>query len=73
MIRPLLACIAGLLLTACSQPPLRGSGDLGLVVERASGSLLIIDSSHQARLARVEGLGDLSHASAVVSRDQRYA
>ena len=73
MIRPLLACIAGLLLTACSQPPLRGSGDLGLVVERASGSLLIIDSSHQARLARVEGLGDLSHASAVFSRDQRYA
>lgn len=73
MIRPLLACFAGLLLTACAQPPLRGTGDLGLVVERASGSLLIIDSSHQARLARVEGLGDLSHASAVFSRDQRYA
>lgn len=53
--------------------PLRGSGDLGIVIERASGSVQIVDTSQQAVIGRVEGLGDLSHASAVFSRDQRYA
>jgi protein NirF len=69
----LLLAAAGLLLGACAQAPLRGSGDLGVVIERASGSLQIIESSRQTALARVEGLGDLSHASVVFSRDQRYA
>ncbi|SDU92484.1 cytochrome D1 domain-containing protein [Pseudomonas mucidolens] len=73
MSRPLFVCIASLLLVACVQPPLRGTGDLGLVVERATGSLQIIESSSLTRLAQVDGLGDLSHASAVFSRDQRYA
>ena len=44
-----------------------------MVVERATGSLQIIESTNQSQLARVEGLGDLSHASVVFSRDQRYA
>lgn len=52
---------------------LRGTGDLGIVIERATGSLLIIDSSKRKVISRVEGLGDLSHASAVFSRDERYA
>ena len=52
---------------------LRGTGNLGIVVERATGSLLIIDTSRRAPVGRVEGLGDLSHASAVFSPDQRYA
>ncbi len=52
---------------------LRGTGDLGIVVERASGSVLIVETTGRRVLARVEGLGDLSHASAVFSRDQRYA
>ncbi|MDM8350277.1 cytochrome D1 domain-containing protein [Pseudomonas sp. sp1636] len=69
----LLLAAASLLLSACAQSPLRGSGDLGVVVERATGSLQIIESSQQSSLARVEGLGDLSHASVVFSRDQRYA
>lgn len=69
VLMPLIA----LLLTACSQVPLRGSGDLGVVIERASGSLQIVESSGQTRLARIDGLGDLSHASVVFSRDQRYA
>ena len=51
----------------------RGTGDLGLVIERASGSIQVIDTSHRTALGRVEGLGDLSHASAVYSRDGRYA
>ena len=52
---------------------LRGTGNLGLVVERATGSVLIVDTSSRKALGRVEGLGDLSHASAVFSPDQRYA
>ena len=52
---------------------LRGTGDLGIVVERASGSILVVETTRNTRLHRVEGLGDLSHASAVFSRDQRYA
>ncbi len=52
---------------------LRGSGDLGIVVERAKGSVLIVETSTHSRLAEVTGLGDLSHASIVYSRDQRYA
>jgi protein NirF len=51
----------------------RGTGDLGIVVERAAGSLLLIETSGNSKLARIEGLGDLSHASAVFSRDGRYA
>ena len=49
------------------------TGDLGLVVERATGSVLLIDQSDRAALARIEGLGDLSHASLVYSPDQRFA
>jgi len=62
-----------LLLGACSFAPLRGTGDLGLVIERASGSVLVVDTTAKRQLARVPGLGDLSHASAVFSRDERYA
>ena len=53
--------------------PLRGSGDLGVAVERAHGSLQWLDTSKKVSLGRIEGLGDLSHASAVFSRDARYA
>ncbi|KXS53639.1 MAG: heme D1 biosynthesis protein NirF [Marinobacter sp. T13-3] len=54
------------------QATLRGTGDLGLVVERATGSVLVIDHSEHEILGRVTGLGDLSHASVVYSRDARY-
>ena len=53
--------------------PLRGTGDLGVVVARATGTLVIVNTSERAVLARVTGLGDLSHASVVFSRDGRYA
>lgn len=52
---------------------LRGTGDMGIVVERASGSLLVVENTGRTQLSRIEGLGDLSHASAVYSRDARYA
>lgn len=61
------------LAAGCATTPLRGTGDLGLVIERARGSVVIVDTTQRLPLARVEGLGDLSHASAVFSRDGRYA
>ena len=51
----------------------RGTGDLGIVIERASGQLLLVEHSTDSRLAEIDGLGDLSHASVVFSRDARYA
>jgi len=51
----------------------RGTGDMGLVIERATGSVQILDTTAKISLFRIEGLGDLSHASAVYSRDERYA
>ena len=61
-----------LALTACQAVP-RGTGDLGLVVERAAGRVQIIETTGRTALRRVEGMGDLSHASAVFSRDGRHA
>jgi len=62
---------------AFSQVPesgaVRGTGDLGIVVERAAGSVLVVETTNRRALAQVDGLGDLSHASAVYSRDARYA
>ncbi len=52
---------------------LRGTGDLGVVIERASGSAQVVSTSSHKSLFRIEGLGDLSHASVVYSRDARYA
>jgi len=73
MITAAVALAALVLAAPLAADGLRGTGDLGIVVERASGSILIVDTSSRTALARVAGLGDLSHASAVFSRDQRYA
>ena len=51
----------------------RGTGDLGIVIERADGSVQVIETSSNTSLGRIEGLGDLSHASAVYSRDEQFA
>ena len=47
----------------------RGSGDLGLVILRASGAVAVVDTTARLVLGRIEGLGDLSHASVVYARD----
>jgi protein NirF len=52
---------------------LRGTGDLGVIIERSAGRVLIVNTSNHQMISRVDGLGDLSHASVVFSRDQRYA
>ncbi|MDD2761790.1 MAG: cytochrome D1 domain-containing protein [Methylomonas sp.] len=56
-----------------AQADLRPTGDLGVVIEREAGTVQIINTTKPATLSRIEGLGDLSHASVVFSRDQRYA
>ena len=74
-----LAILLGLVLVCISawaracDSQLRGSGDLGVVIERERGSLLVVENSSDQVLCRVEELGDLSHASVVFSRDARYA
>jgi protein NirF len=69
------ALLAALLVAAAPAlaDEVRATGDLGLVIERATGSLLVIDRSDHASIGRIEGLGDLSHATLTYSPDERYA
>jgi len=68
------AIAAALLLSVgCAQHEPRGSGDLGVIVERSSGRLQVVDTTRQTSIGAIGGLGDLSHASVVYSRDGRYA
>ncbi|MCB2020381.1 MAG: protein nirF [Burkholderiaceae bacterium] len=65
---------AALLLAACAtaSPPAAdgiGSGDLGVIVGRASGTLTVVNTSAMRVLGAIDGLGDLSHASVVYGRD----
>jgi len=55
------------------EPALRGAGDLGVIIERSAGRVLIVNTSDNRLISRVDGLGDLSHASVVFSRDAGYA
>ena len=71
-----LCCAALALLTACAsvlEPLPFGSGDLGVVVGRANGTLTVINTSSKQALGAIEGLGDLSHASVVYARDGAHA
>jgi protein NirF len=67
------AILAILMVGSLRAETIVSTGDLGLVVERASGSLLLVDQSERASVTRITGLGDLSHASLVYSPDQRFA
>lgn len=51
---------------------LRATDNLGLIIERAEGSVQIIEHSHHISLAKITNLGDLFYASVVFFRDQRY-
>ena len=62
------------LLAGCAVPlSLRGTGDLGVIIERAQGSVQVVETTGRTSLGRITGLGDLSHASVNYSRDGRYA
>lgn len=50
----------------------RGTGDLGLIIERTTGTVKIIETTHNTALGQITGLGDLSHASIVYSRDGQF-
>lgn len=52
---------------------MRGTGDLAVIIERATGSVQVVDTTQKKSLFHIAGLGDLSHASVVYSRDARYA
>jgi protein NirF len=72
--RPLAAfLLTSLVFNAGAECLTRGTGDLGIVIERATSSLQVLDTTARTSLFRVGDLGDLSHASAVFSRDARYA
>ena len=73
MKRMTLGLAAALMLAAAARADTTATGDLGLVIERTTGSVLLVDQSDRAALARIEGLGDLSHASLVYSPDERFA
>ncbi len=68
----LLACLL-LILPLGAHAAARGTGDLGLFIERASSSVQIVETSTNTSIGRIGELGDLSHASVVYSRDERYA
>ncbi len=71
--KQLILTLAATLMMTTAQAEPTATGDLGLVIERAKGSVLLVDQSDRAALARIEGLGDLSHASLVYSPDERFA
>ncbi len=73
MLKSSLLTLCILLFSNNSYADLRATGDLGVVIERAKGSVLIINTTQRTILAKIQSLGDLSHASVVFSRDQRYA
>lgn len=50
-----------------------GTASLMVIVERESGSVIVIDSSKHKFLGRVSGLGNLTHATIKFSKDARFA
>jgi len=68
-----LLCLFGLSSVSSVAYADRGTGDLGVIIERATGSVQVVEHSDGSRLYQIEGLGDLSHASIVYSRDERFA
>lgn len=68
-----LLAVVALLFALPAHAVLRSTGDMGVIIERATGQLLIVEHSNNTVIKQIDGLGDLSHASVVYSRDQRYA
>lgn len=78
--RQLLVTLAGA--TVIGSPALLGcmstaatgvDTDTGVVIERASGAIQLVDARGRTSFATVSGLGDLSHAAVVFSPDRRHA
>ena len=69
----LIPLLSLLLLSPGTYAELRGTGDLGVIIEREPAAVQIVNTTHKNSLSRITELGDLSHASVVFSRDARYA
>jgi len=69
----LLVIVTALVLSGCASSPPAGTGDLGVVIERANGTVAVINTTDRRIVGEVAGLGDLSHASVVFSRDGLFA
>ncbi|OGP12067.1 MAG: hypothetical protein A2X87_03230 [Deltaproteobacteria bacterium GWC2_42_51] len=59
--------------TAASAKGSYGTASLMVIVERESGSVIVIDSSKHEFLGRISNLGNLIHATIKFSKDARYA
>ncbi|MFV1997610.1 MAG: cytochrome D1 domain-containing protein [Acidiferrobacterales bacterium] len=69
--------LAGLSASGCTglyrlQAP-GSSENLGVVIERAIGRVMLVDTLQNSSIGNIDGLGDLSHASVVFSPDKKYA
>lgn len=82
MKKTLILCIAALQIVSSGCSALKsckkggrtyGTAALMVIVERESGSVVVADAVNHTVLGRVEGLGNMRHASMVFSRDGRYA
>lgn len=68
-----LVAVLAFVLAGCATVQPRGTGDLGVVIERSTGAVQVVETSGKSVLGEVQGLGDLSHATVEFSRDERYA
>jgi protein NirF len=73
--RLVLTGFALIALAACAgrEAAPRPGGDAGVVIERATGSVQVVDPARRASVGRITDLGDLSHAAVVYSKDARHA
>ncbi len=55
-----------------ASPIAQGTGHLGVIIERNTGAIAIVDNLRHKVLKRVENLGNLSHGTVVFSKDERY-
>jgi protein NirF len=60
-------------LVACASREAAPPPETGVVIERATGSVQVLDPARHASVGRITDLGDLSHAAVVFSQDARYA
>lgn len=73
LLAAMLVIIAAFNADAAGGRKVYGTASLMVVVEREKGAVAVFDSVRHEFLGRVEGLGNMRHATMVFSRDARYA
>ena len=51
-----------LVIAACASVASRDTADLGVVVERATGSVQLVNQTKRVSVGRIQGLGETIHA-----------